>query len=138
MSCNTEQENTMTRISTLCVLSSTLAVLALSANGASAATITVHTTVPKVSVHTPQPKVYSKDITTGGRPKPTKGHKGEIKSEVEVSSFSFGVTHMQTIGSATGGAGAGKTSVGDIKIIKRKLSNKTYAKRSVHYYEPPH
>jgi hypothetical protein len=47
----------MTRISTFCALSSTLAVIALSANGASAATITVHTTVPRVIVHVPQPKV---------------------------------------------------------------------------------
>jgi hypothetical protein len=45
----------MTRISTFCVLSSTLAVIALSANGASAATITVP--VPRVIVHVPQPKV---------------------------------------------------------------------------------
>jgi hypothetical protein len=51
------EENTMTRISTFCVLSSTLAVIALSANGASAATITVHTPVPRVIVHVPQPKV---------------------------------------------------------------------------------
>jgi hypothetical protein len=49
------KENTMTRISTFCVLSSTLAVIALSANGASAATITVP--VPRVIVHVPQPKV---------------------------------------------------------------------------------
>ncbi len=47
----------MTRISTLCVLSSTLAVLALSANAASAATITVHTTVPRVAVHPVKPNV---------------------------------------------------------------------------------
>ena len=47
----------MTRISTFCVWSSTLAVIALSANGASAVNITVHTTVPRVIVHVPQPKV---------------------------------------------------------------------------------
>jgi len=58
------KENIMTPISTFCVLSSTLAVIALSANGASAATITVpvprvivHVPQPKVTVHTPQPKV---------------------------------------------------------------------------------
>jgi len=58
------EENIMTPISTFCVLSSTLAVIALSANGASAATITVpvprvivHVPQPKVTVHTPQPKV---------------------------------------------------------------------------------
>jgi hypothetical protein len=51
------KENTVTRISTFCVLSSTLAVIALSANGVSAATITVHTAVPRVIVHVPQPKV---------------------------------------------------------------------------------
>jgi hypothetical protein len=48
------KENIMTRISTFCVVSSTLAVIALSANGASATTITVHPTVPRVTVHTPQ------------------------------------------------------------------------------------
>jgi hypothetical protein len=51
------KENTMTRISTFCVLSSTLAVIALSANRASAVNITVHTPVPRVIVHVPQPKV---------------------------------------------------------------------------------
>ena len=58
------KENIMTPISTFCVLSSTLAVIALSANGASAATITVpvprvivRVPQPKVTVHTPQPKV---------------------------------------------------------------------------------
>jgi hypothetical protein len=51
------KESTMTRISMFCVLSSTLAVIALSANGASAVNITVHTTVPRVIVHVPQPKV---------------------------------------------------------------------------------
>jgi hypothetical protein len=47
----------MTRISTFCFLSSTLAVLALSANGASAENITVHTlTPPAVKVNPPPPK----------------------------------------------------------------------------------
>ncbi len=43
----------MTRISTLCVLSGTLALLALSANAASAGTFTPHTNVPvaKPSIH---------------------------------------------------------------------------------------
>jgi hypothetical protein len=52
----------MTRISTFCVISSTLAVLALAANGASAATLTPHinTPTPKVAVHTPQ------NVTSGG------------------------------------------------------------------------
>ena len=125
----------MTRISTLCVVSSTLAVLALSANWASAATITVHPVTPKVTVHTQQPKVYSKDITIGGHPKPPKGHKGEI----DIMSFSWGMsqTGVQP-GSAKGGAGAGRVDLGDIKITNPKSSKKTYAKRSVHYYEPPH
>ena len=40
----------MTRISTVCVLSGTLAVLAFSANIASAENITVHATVPNVKI----------------------------------------------------------------------------------------
>ena len=36
----------MSRISTLCVLSATLAVFALSANGASAEPVSVHTNIP--------------------------------------------------------------------------------------------
>jgi len=42
----------MTRISTLCVVSGTLAVLALSANGASAGSVTPHFSTPTV---TPKP-----------------------------------------------------------------------------------
>lgn len=41
-------------------------------------------------------------------------HKGEI----EVLSFSWGITNTTTIGSATGGAGAGKATVHDFSIIK--------------------
>ncbi|HZT77084.1 MAG TPA: type VI secretion system tube protein Hcp [Vicinamibacterales bacterium] len=41
-------------------------------------------------------------------------HKGEI----EVLSFSWGITNATTIGSATGGAGAGKASVHDFSIVK--------------------
>jgi hypothetical protein len=45
------KESTMTRISTLCVLSTTLAALALSANAASAGNVTPHFSTP-----TPTPK----------------------------------------------------------------------------------
>lgn len=41
-------------------------------------------------------------------------HKGEI----EVLSFSWGISNTTTIGSATGGAGAGKASVHDISVTK--------------------
>ncbi|HEY2014932.1 MAG TPA: type VI secretion system tube protein Hcp [Bryobacteraceae bacterium] len=37
---------------------------------------------------------------------------------VEVASFSMGITHMTTVGSATGGAGSGRTSVGELQISK--------------------
>jgi hypothetical protein len=48
----------MIRITTFCVVSSTLAVIALSANRASAIEVTTpKVEVPKVSVHPPQPKV---------------------------------------------------------------------------------
>ncbi len=52
----------MTRISTFCVVSSTLTVLALSANGASAGTPTVPTARPTINFHPPvqQPKGTSK------------------------------------------------------------------------------
>jgi type VI secretion system secreted protein Hcp len=41
-------------------------------------------------------------------------HKGEI----EIASFSFGVTHAQTVGSATGGAGGGRAQMQDIHFTK--------------------
>jgi|SRR5579862_1448039 type VI secretion system secreted protein Hcp len=41
-------------------------------------------------------------------------HKGEI----EVLSFSWGISNQTTIGSATGGAGAGKASIHDFSIVK--------------------
>lgn len=41
-------------------------------------------------------------------------HKGEI----EVLSFSWGINNATTIGSATGGAGAGKATVHDFSIVK--------------------
>ncbi len=41
-------------------------------------------------------------------------HKGEI----EVSSFSWGVVHQQTVGSATGGGGSGRASLQDIHFTK--------------------
>jgi type VI secretion system secreted protein Hcp len=37
---------------------------------------------------------------------------------VEIESYGFGVSHLTTIGSATGGAGSGKTAVGELKITK--------------------
>jgi len=42
----------------------------------------------------------------------------KYKGYVEVSSFSFGVTHMQTLGSATGGGGSGRASLGELQISK--------------------
>lgn len=42
----------------------------------------------------------------------------KYKGYVEVQSFSMGVTHLTTIGSATGGAGSGRTSVGELQIQK--------------------
>ena len=112
----------MTRISTFCAVSSALAVLALSADGASAATLVPATpkpVVPKVSA--PQPKLYGKDVATGvtGRPPKTKSYKGYV----EISSFS-GVTRQSTIGSATGGAGSGKASLGELQINKVKGKSK--------------
>jgi hypothetical protein len=46
----------MTRFSTIWALSGALAALAMSANMASAATITVHTAVPTVGIHPPASK----------------------------------------------------------------------------------
>jgi type VI secretion system secreted protein Hcp len=42
----------------------------------------------------------------------------KYKGYVEVSSFSFGITHMTTIGSATGGAGSGRAALGELTISK--------------------
>jgi hypothetical protein len=53
------KENTMTRISTFCVVSSTLAVLALSANGASAEMPVPKPVTPRITVQAPKPKVIS-------------------------------------------------------------------------------
>ena len=67
------KENTMTRISTLCILSSTLAVLGLASNGASAVEVKVTTPqispkMPKVTVppKTPQPAQTVGPVTGGG------------------------------------------------------------------------
>ena len=42
----------------------------------------------------------------------------KYKGWVEVQSFSMGITHLTTIGSATGGAGSGRTTVGELQIQK--------------------
>src|SRR5579863_9735345 len=42
----------------------------------------------------------------------------KYKGYVEVSSFSFGATHMQTLGSATTGAGSGRAQLGELQISK--------------------
>ncbi len=44
-----------------------------------------------------------------------KSHSGEI----EVRSFSFGAANATTIGSQTGGSGAGKVQMGTFNIVKR-------------------
>lgn len=51
------------------------------------------------------------------------GIKGEsqddkFKGQIEVLSFSWGVSNPTTIGSATGGAGAGKATFHDFSIVK--------------------
>ena len=42
----------------------------------------------------------------------------KYKGYVEVASFSFGVTHLTTIGSGTGGAGSARASLGELQISK--------------------
>jgi type VI secretion system secreted protein Hcp len=49
------------------------------------------------------------------------GHEGEI----DLSSFSFGVENPTTIGSATGGAGAGKASFKEFTITKHTDKSST-------------
>ena len=58
------KENVMTRISTFCVVSSALTVLALSANGASAGSPTVTTVRPPMNFHAPsqQPRGTSRYV----------------------------------------------------------------------------
>jgi len=71
-------EDIMTRISRFCVMSGTLAIVALSANAVRAENLSIHSTTvtPKVSVHTPTPK------STGGN----------------LNSFTGGTTHTFTGG----------------------------------------
>ena len=59
----------MTRISTLCVMSSALAVLALSATGAAAGSVTVHTTTVNPNIHIP-----AATVTVTGQPKGARPH----------------------------------------------------------------
>jgi len=88
----------MSRISTLCVLSATLAVFALSANGASAEPVSVHTNIPTLKP-----------------PPPPKTNPGGSK-HIEIKDFSFGVENPTTVGSSTGGAGAGKIKFNEFSI----------------------
>jgi hypothetical protein len=94
-------ENTMTRISTFCVVSSALAVLALSANGASA----VDAASPKFFA-APTPKVTVNPV----QPKVPNAH-GPTKSiDWGDGSKASGTTSGNSaLGSATGGGGAGRT-----------------------------
>jgi hypothetical protein len=71
----------MTRISTFCVVGSALAVLALSANGASAFTL-IERTTPQFSVPAPRPNV-GKNVTAPNSPKqgvvvPKGGYKQQV------------------------------------------------------------
>jgi len=71
----------MTRISTLCVAGSTLAVLALFANGAGAFTL-IERTTPKFSVPAPRPN-FGKNVTAPKSPKqgvvvPKGGYKQQV------------------------------------------------------------
>jgi len=59
-------EDDMTRVSTFCALSGMLAVLALSANAASAGNVTVHTTVPDIKIQQAAKTVGSGNINNGG------------------------------------------------------------------------
>ena len=97
----------MTRVFTICVVSSTLAVFALSANAAFA----------EIKVTAPKPIVPKVNV----RPNPPKV---KIQSNApktkafEIKDFSFGVENQTTIGSATGGAGAGKIKLNELTIKK--------------------
>ena len=97
----------MTRVFTICVVSSTLAVFALSANAAFA----------EIKVTAPKPIVPKVNV----RPNPPKV---KIQSNApktkafEIKDFSFGVENPTTIGSATGGAGAGKIKLNELTIKK--------------------
>jgi hypothetical protein len=86
----------MTRVSTFCVVSSTLAVLALSANGAIAKAFGLPMHVaPRVHVH----------------PKPPKGH-------IDVMSFSWGVSQTAVYPTRGGAGKAGRASLGELQIGK--------------------
>jgi hypothetical protein len=110
----------MTRISTFCVLSSTLAVIALSANGASAATVTVP--VPRVIVHVPQPKVTVRtpQLKTLGNhgtgASPTEGQQKEFLN-YQLSTAAVGQYQTGHTGGAPAGGGGGAGKV-HIKVFK--------------------
>jgi len=97
----------MTRVFTICVVSSTLAVFALSANAAFA----------EIKVTAPKPIVPKVNV----RPNPPKvkiqGNAPKTKA-FEIKDFSFGVENPTTIGSATKGAGAGKIKLNELTIRK--------------------
>jgi type VI secretion system secreted protein Hcp len=42
----------------------------------------------------------------------------KYKGWVEIQSWNFGITHVTTVGSATGGSGSGRTSVHDMTLTK--------------------
>ena len=118
----------MTRISTFCVLSSTLAVIALSANGASAATITVHTTVPRVIVHVPQPKVnvhtpQLKSLGNHGTVVGTKSGSNHVllkDGSGEIANKKIDSSAIQSVGNPASGAVVGRATF-DVFSLTRKF-----------------
>jgi hypothetical protein len=87
----------MTRISTTCVLSGTLAVLAFSADLASAETITVRPTLPNVKIQTPN------------------------HNQMQINSFQWGVGRGITQSNGTKTDREGSTpSVSEIVVTKPK------------------
>ena len=109
----------MTRISTFCAVSSALAVLALSANGASAvdaASPKFAVPTPKVTVNPVQPKNAVGIGGTGGHSLGSANPAGS--KHFEIKDFSFGVENPTTVGSSTKGAGAGKVKFNEFSIGK--------------------
>ena len=95
----------------LCVLGGTLAAVALAGGSASSAETTTTTTVPTTTTTPMPPGTSSISLTIdgiqGGDPK---------KHEIEVNSFSWGISREAT--SSGGGGGTGKVTFGDLDVTK--------------------
>jgi hypothetical protein len=94
----------MTRVPMFCAVGGALAALLLSANGASAGPVSIHTSTPTVNVHLPPPKV-------GGNTSLTSSSLRVIKQPSMIGSTTGGTT------GGANGSGAGLPRASDDVIV---------------------